>query len=232
LGEDTERQVADREVLRDSAGRSLTLAARIEASDRESDVRRVSGRRLKAGGSQDWLPHCDCSQWLRSAVGGLFLELNCPRMVLAVKGSFAMTNRIMPLTAPGHSLMTADREEEKASLVGRHLCTSRFKVLAIRSNDLSAIWLSAHVTAHSGIVREWSSPSRKADLSAVLEGLADELFAFLPEEIGSGGIERVATDTFADGADGHVVGYDAADVAVLAITAADFVGGCNDGRPN
>jgi len=54
-----------------------------------------------------------------------------------------MTNRIMPLTAPGHSLMTADREEEKASLVGRHLCTSRFKVLAIRSNDLSAIWLSA-----------------------------------------------------------------------------------------
>ena len=64
-------------------------------------------------------------------------------MVLAVKGSFAMTNRIMPLTAPGHSLMTADREEEKASLVGRHLCTSRFKVLAIRSNDLSAIWLSA-----------------------------------------------------------------------------------------
>ena len=85
----------------------------------------------------------DCLQWLRSAVGGLFLELNCPRMVLAVKGSFAMTNRIMPLTAPGHSLMTADREEEKASLVGRHLCTSRFKVLAIRSNDLSAIWLSA-----------------------------------------------------------------------------------------
>ena len=112
---------------------------------------------LKGGCSQDWPPHCavltgvstsrfdrrDCLQWLRSAVGGLFLELNCPRMVLAVKGSFAMTNRIMPLTAPGHSLMTADREEEKASLVGRHLCTSRFKVLAIRSNDLSAIWLSA-----------------------------------------------------------------------------------------
>jgi len=26
--------------------------------DHKADVRGVSGRRLKAGGSQDWLPHC------------------------------------------------------------------------------------------------------------------------------------------------------------------------------
>ena len=35
-------------------GRSLTVAARIGASDREADVRGVSARRLKADGSQDW----------------------------------------------------------------------------------------------------------------------------------------------------------------------------------
>ena len=121
--------------------RELTRCAAPAESRRQPGL--AAPLQVLTGVSTSRFDRRDCLQWLRSAVGGLFLELNCPRMVLAVKGSFAMTNRIMPLTAPGHSLMTADREEEKASLVGRHLCTSRFKVLAIRSNDLSAIWLSA-----------------------------------------------------------------------------------------
>ena len=66
--------------------------------------------------------------------GGLFLHNYCPRMVLAVKGSFAMMKRIMPLTAPGHSLTTFSWEEEKAALVRPKAHTSRFQVSPIPPN--------------------------------------------------------------------------------------------------
>ena len=57
-------------------------------------------------------------QFSGPTVGGLFLHVHCARMLLAVKGSFAMIQRIMPLTASGHSQRTLSLQEEKAALDG------------------------------------------------------------------------------------------------------------------
>jgi hypothetical protein len=75
---------------------------------------------------------------------GLFLHNYCPRMILAVKGSSAMMKRIMPLTAPGHSLTTFSWEEEKAALIRPKAYTSRFQVSPIPPNVLPPLIPSVH----------------------------------------------------------------------------------------
>ena len=64
------------------------------------------------------------------------------------------------------------------------------------------------------------------------EGLANYLFALLPESFGVFGIEGVGADAFADGGEGRVGGNDAAHVAVLAILRTDLIGLCDDGGPD
>src|SRR5271170_1299605 len=59
----------------------------------------------------------------------------------------------------------------------------------------------------------------------LLEGLSDHLFTFLPECLGVLWIERVAAYSFGGDAEGHVVGNDLADVAVLAVAGSDLVRG-------
>ena len=65
----------------------------------------------------------------------------------------------------------------------------------------------------------------------VLEGLSNHLLALLPERRGDGGIERISTYAFAAGVDDHVVRYDMADVAVLAVLAAHLVSGRDNAGP-
>ena len=67
--------------------------------------------------------------------------------------------------------------------------------------------------------------------SAALEGFSNHLFTLLPERRSGGGIERISTYAFADSADDHVVRYDMADVAVLAILAAYLVSRRYDAGP-
>jgi hypothetical protein len=45
-------------------------------------------------------------------------------------------------------------------------------------------------------------------------------------------IERIRSNTFTDCADNHIVRYDRADMAVLAVAAADFIGRGNKASPN
>jgi len=63
----------------------------------------------------------------------------------------------------------------------------------------------------------------------LLEGLADEFFAFFPQRLGATSVERISADTFADGSDDGVVGNDFANMAVFALLAADFVAGAKLG---
>jgi hypothetical protein len=65
-----------------------------------------------------------------------------------------------------------------------------------------------------------------------LEGFANHLLTFLPERRGSGGIERISTYAFANGADADVVWYDPPDVAVLAVLTADRVSGRDNPCPD
>jgi len=85
--------------------------------------------------------------------GGLFLHSYCPRMVLAVKGSSAMMKRIMPLTAPGHSLTTFSWEEEKAALIRPKAYTSRFQVSPIPPNVLPPLIPSVQAVLFHGVSR-------------------------------------------------------------------------------
>jgi hypothetical protein len=64
------------------------------------------------------------------------------------------------------------------------------------------------------------------------EGLSNHLLTFLPERRGSGGIERISTYAFANGADADVVWYDPPDVAVLAVLTADRVSGRDNACPD
>src|SRR4030095_7568730 len=66
----------------------------------------------------------------------------------------------------------------------------------------------------------------------VLKRLPDEFFASLPERLSSVRIERILAHTFAYGVDGHVIRNDLADVAVLAVSAADLVSWSNDTGPH
>jgi hypothetical protein len=61
------------------------------------------------------------------------------------------------------------------------------------------------------------------DTIRLLERLSDQLFTFLPERLGIARIERILPYSFADSTDGHVVRNNVADVAVLAVTAADLL---------
>src|SRR5215831_15012443 len=65
-----------------------------------------------------------------------------------------------------------------------------------------------------------------------LKPLSDHFFTFLPERLGGLWIEGICPYPFADGGDGHVVWHDLADVAVLAISGADFVRGGDDACPH
>ena len=65
-----------------------------------------------------------------------------------------------------------------------------------------------------------------------LEGLSNHLLTFPPERRGSGGIERISTYAFANGADGDVIRYDPPDVAVLAVLTADRVSGRDNACPD
>ena len=87
-------------------------------------------------------------QFSRPTVGGLFRHVHRMRMLLAVKGSFAMINRIMPLTAPGHSQRTLSLQKEKAALNGPYnaLCGSKWQ--PCRRSSLSAICQSPHLHLH------------------------------------------------------------------------------------
>ena len=65
-----------------------------------------------------------------------------------------------------------------------------------------------------------------------LEGLSNHLLTFLPERRGSGGIKRISTYAFANGADADVVRDDPPDVAVLAVLTADSVSGRDNAGPD
>jgi hypothetical protein len=60
------------------------------------------------------------------------------------------------------------------------------------------------------------------------ERFSDHFFALLPEGFGIDWVQRVGSDAFADAGDRHVVCGDFADVAILAILAADVVSRGND----
>src|SRR5215831_15031178 len=65
-----------------------------------------------------------------------------------------------------------------------------------------------------------------------LKPLSNEFFTFLPECFSVFWIERVSAHAFANGSDGHGIRNDVANVAVLAISAADFVSGSNRTGPH
>ena len=65
-----------------------------------------------------------------------------------------------------------------------------------------------------------------------LKRLADHLFTFFPELIGSIWIECICSYSFADGGDNCIVADNISDVAVRAISTADLVGESNDGGPH
>ena len=65
-----------------------------------------------------------------------------------------------------------------------------------------------------------------------LKRLSDEFLTFLPERFGIFCIERISTYAFADGGNGRVVRHDLADMAVLAISAANLVSRSDHGGPH
>lgn len=62
-----------------------------------------------------------------------------------------------------------------------------------------------------------------------LEGLSNQLFAFIPERLRILRIQCIATNTFTDG---HIVRYDLGHVAVLAVLTADLLVRRDDTCPN
>src|ERR1700720_2946290 len=79
------------------------------------------------------------------------------------------------------------------------------------------------------IDRSFASSNRNVEC---LKRLSNEFFAFLPNCFSIFRIERISAHSFADGADRHLVGNDLADVAILAIPAANLVSGCRDTGPH
>src|SRR6266849_746487 len=79
------------------------------------------------------------------------------------------------------------------------------------------------------IDRSFASSYRNTEFS---KRLSNEFFAFLPKRLSIFRIERISAHSFADGADRHVVGNNPPDVAVLAIPAANLVGGSHDTGPH
>jgi hypothetical protein len=62
--------------------------------------------------------------------------------------------------------------------------------------------------------------------------LSDQFLALLPQRLGVVRIERVRPNAFTDCADNRIVRYDCADMAVLAVTAANFIGRGDDTSPD
>ena len=62
--------------------------------------------------------------------------------------------------------------------------------------------------------------------------LSHHFLALLPERLGVVRIERIPSNAFTDWADSHIVGYYGADMAVLAVAAADFIGRCSNTSPD
>src|ERR1700746_488293 len=54
--------------------------------------------------------------------------------------------------------------------------------------------------------------------------LSDQFLALLPERLCVVRIERIRPDAVTDCADDHIIRYDRADMAVLAVAASDFIG--------
>src|ERR1700722_7741518 len=65
-----------------------------------------------------------------------------------------------------------------------------------------------------------------------LERLADEFFALLPQRRRIRRIERIPAYSLAYSTDGHVIRHDIAHVAVLAVSAADFLRRRHHSRPH
>src|SRR5215472_3982172 len=65
-----------------------------------------------------------------------------------------------------------------------------------------------------------------------LEALSDELFTLLPECVGISWVERVTANAFGCGVNRDVVRHQSADVAILAVLAADLFSRSNDSGPH
>jgi len=88
--------------------------------------------------------------------------------------------------------------------------------------------LESHLVKQAGRGKDRRAREERGE---PLEGLFNHLLALLPERRGHGGIERILTYAFADGVDDHVVRYDVAHVAVLAVLAAHLVSGRDNAAP-
>src|SRR5215475_9717416 len=71
-----------------------------------------------------------------------------------------------------------------------------------------------------------------AILHEPLKGFSDQFLTLFPERLSSVRIQSISANSFADGVDRHVVRHDLSDMAILAITAADFVSRGNYCGPN
>src|SRR5215831_4800473 len=69
-------------------------------------------------------------------------------------------------------------------------------------------------------------------LTEPLKGFSNQFLALFPERLSSVRIQSISTNSFADGVDRHVVRHDLSDMAILAITTADFVSRRNHCGPN
>ncbi len=67
---------------------------------------------------------------------------------------------------------------------------------------------------------------------AIVKGLADHFFALLPQRLSIGWVERIGSYSFGGDCDGDVVWNDVADMAVLAVAAANFIRWSNRGGPH
>src|SRR5437879_307616 len=83
-----------------------------------------------------------------------------------------------------------------------------------------------------GATGTYSDITRLKLIGESLKRLSDEFLTLSPERLSIVCIERISAYAFADGADGHVIRHDMADVAILAILAAHFVSPCNHSGPH
>src|ERR1039458_2780641 len=131
--------------------RRIAVSLAVGSRDSQSAVSAAKSRRPQERG--DWKiagrpDRRHSLQFSRPTAGGLFRNVHRMRMLLAVKGSFAMINRIMPLTAPGHSQRTLSLQKEKAALNGPYNALGGSKWQPCRRSSLSAICQSPHLHLH------------------------------------------------------------------------------------
>ena len=133
--------------------RLIAVSLAVGSRDSQSAVSAAKSRRPQERGEATGRSLADRTgdmaySFSRPTAGGLFRNVHRMRMLLAVKGSFATINRIMPLTAPGHSQRTLSLQKEKAALNGPYnaLCGSKWQ--PCRRSSLSAICQSPHLHLH------------------------------------------------------------------------------------